>query len=316
MVNADIDKVQCHKNTASINRVELIKDKYDIDIKTYNRESEKGYLQAVEYLVNQLTPTLTATITSENSKKSFSRGEEIPTTGMKSLIRNLASYQKECCTEVCILESLFASKKKISDTEIITETKIKTPVKPKRKVVSETSETSAVTPKLKCPNADCAKVYTTKGALMFHIRTKHADCESTLIETAKSVQPEPQPKVSASFTAPATPVQKTLPPLPRTTPVSNRSIGLSGSRYTAPTTPITPSITSITIPPFPIKFPTISKSPLTPMSAMPVPLKKSPKKSASKISQKTAKTQHKTTVSEDESSSCNKKKHHFHHSLY
>lgn len=140
-MNVDLDRIQFTKNTTActgakdlntantLSRIELLKDKYDIDAKTYNRESEKGYFQALDYLINQLTPSLTAMITTKNGETGeIGRKVEKPrtsATGMKSLVRNLAAFQKECCTEVCILESLYTSKKKVSESEILTETKVK-----------------------------------------------------------------------------------------------------------------------------------------------------------------------------------------------
>lgn len=209
MPNNDLQNVFDQSNNSGSARMELMKDKYDIDTKTYQKENEKGYLNALDFLVNQFAPSLTATL-NKNTKSQTTKvsddedvllGIKRSNNGLKKMLTNLAVYHKECYTEVGILEGLFSNKKTKGATNSVTspkqikdyglsqttsDLKEQNPDELKRKRTGRISfkneEKSKNETKLTCPSTGCSKVYTTKGALMFHIKTKHGSMSSDLCE--------------------------------------------------------------------------------------------------------------------------------------
>jgi hypothetical protein len=176
LVKEDINSCFENGNRSDEFRQEMIQEKYDIDPKDYAKASETAFLDTIEYFVNGFVPMLTASMNESNSNLQNPKDSKNPSTDLKKLFTNLMEFHKESTTEIKILNNLYPTKKKlVIDTDIVE----KVAVQPKRSRKHPTTPSTDVSvsnfdpDKKPCPYDDCGKMYTTNGALSYHIRTKH-----------------------------------------------------------------------------------------------------------------------------------------------
>jgi hypothetical protein len=179
LVKEDMNSCFENGNRSDNFRQEMIQDKYDIDPKDYTKASETAFLDTIEYFVNGFVPMLTASMNESNSNLQNPKDSKNPTTDLKKLFTNLMEFHKESTTEIKILNNLYPTKKKLVIDTNIAET---VPLQPKRsrKQASTPSTDISISisnfgdsDKKPCPHPNCGKMYTTNGALSYHIRTKH-----------------------------------------------------------------------------------------------------------------------------------------------
>jgi hypothetical protein len=162
-------------------RQEMIQEKYDIDPKDYIKASETAFLDTIEYFVNGFVPMLTASMNESNSNLQNPKDSKNPSNDLKKLFTNLMEFHKESTTEIKILNNLYPTKKKlVIDTDIVENIA----VQPKRSRKQATTPSTDISVsnfdsyKKPCPYDNCGKMYTTNGALSYHIRTKHRRCDT------------------------------------------------------------------------------------------------------------------------------------------
>jgi hypothetical protein len=156
-------------------RKEIIQEKYDITAEDYTKASETAYLDTIDYFVNGFVPMLTASINETTGDLKNPKDSKGTTKDLKKLLTNLMVFHKESTTETAILNNLYPKKKKlVIETDLVENVSIQ-PKLTRKQLTPETSiSASNCDPDKKpCPYDGCDKIYTTKGALSFHIRAKH-----------------------------------------------------------------------------------------------------------------------------------------------
>jgi hypothetical protein len=189
LVKEDINACFENGNRNDNFRQEMIQEKYDIEPKDYTKASETAFLDTIEYFVNGFVPMLTASMNESNSNLQNPKDSKNPTTDLKKLFTNLMEFHKESTTEIKILNNLYPTKKKlIIDTDIVENVAIQ----PKRSRKQPSTPSTDISlsnfdsDKKPCPHENCGKMYTTNGALSYHIRTKHR-----LLSTLEKNRPPP-----------------------------------------------------------------------------------------------------------------------------
>lgn len=175
LVKEDISSFSDNGIKPSKLRRELVQEKYGIDSKVYNQESEHAYLETIDYFVKDFVPMLTASMSNNNSNLQDPKSFKTKGADLKKLFTNLMEFHKESTTEINILDNICPTKKKmVIETDII-QNVLPQPRRNRTLTTSqtETEEMSCDLIKKPCPYENCGKVYTTKGALSFHVRNKH-----------------------------------------------------------------------------------------------------------------------------------------------
>jgi len=175
LVKEDINSCFENGNRNGNQRQEIIQEKYDINAKDYTKASENAFLDTIDYFVNGFVPMLTASMNQSNGNLQNPQDSKKPTTDLKKLFTNLMEFHKESSTEIKILDNLHPKKKKlVIETDLVENVSVQS--KRSRKHAAPESPISISNldcEKKPCPYDSCSKIYTTKGALSFHIRTKH-----------------------------------------------------------------------------------------------------------------------------------------------
>ena len=147
----------------------MILEKFNVNKKMFLHESEKAYFSTIEWFVNDFVPKLTENIEQNPHKVEPKEVYTDKTRSMKHLMGNLMDYLKNSTTDSNILLSLhknitskYYGKKSI-----------------KKEMAAPKKDTDN---KKKCPHQGCDKVYTSKGALVAHIKQKHKEVEFIKIE--------------------------------------------------------------------------------------------------------------------------------------
>lgn len=178
LVKEDINS--CFENGArnGNQRKEIIQEKYDINSQDYLKASETAFLDTIDYFVNGFVPMLTASINETTGDLKDPKDSKKPTKDLKKLFTNLMEFHKESTTEITILNNLYPKKKKlVIETDLVEDVSIQ-PKLTRKQLTPETSisasnHSNCDPDKKPCPYDGCDKIYTTKGALSFHIRAKH-----------------------------------------------------------------------------------------------------------------------------------------------
>lgn len=169
-------------------RCELVSEKFKITPALFNNYSESSNLETIEYFVNNFMPVLSTKVPAKTQKFSSPTNYQQKSQSMKDLLGHLMSFYREMNTEVNILSSIKPTPPKLETQNVVQfdlpkhrtptpnqkyEKQPKPGKKKKPNGVVPLNHSKLSVKKNECIFENCAKEYTTPGALSFHIRTKH-----------------------------------------------------------------------------------------------------------------------------------------------
>lgn len=165
-------------------------------------ESEKAFLETLDYVINSVVPNLTAP---DQKTAAFVQkpSDKYQTSKMKSLLGNLMTFLKHNILEVnlmTMMKNVLNSHKKPSGPNLLKEG-VKTMNKKIKKMTKERH--------FQCRYENCYKVYTTRGGLAFHIKNKHKKAEILKKKTALKEKAKKQ-NAQISNAKPKRSTQKTV----------------------------------------------------------------------------------------------------------
>lgn len=195
LVNGDVNQVSSKSMYNPMLENDRIQYKYDISSKVFNYHSEKSFLETIEFAVNDWLPVLTETFVNNNNQGSTISQERKNAANLSYLCKNLLIGYKKTKTEVNILKAIDNQQKKsIVQSDSNSEENSQNSNMSLKKAFKK--KFMAKVPKNQCCYEKCHKEYSTKGALSYHIKTKHKNSDKLKKEFFQKENKEKQVSVT------------------------------------------------------------------------------------------------------------------------